>query len=456
MHIPSRTRHAIAAGLVAAASTLILALAPAARAAEFRLISPRNAVSTSTKERISIAGHAVRGAAPTVTVGGVDVPVFHTNIFQRDGVPLAPGLNTIVITQNDASGKTTASTTLQITRVEATPTVRPPAARFPVTINADSAQPSQDLALAPGDDLEVSFRGAAGHRASVTLSGIGTFPMEEVAPADETSTAPTGQYRATLTMPRVSAETSSTISVKLESDTPDPASPGTTPTAELKLSAGITLLPNAGPPRLLRVSANRGVVRFGLTEVRLNGPNLAELPKGTILRAVGKQGRDYKIRLSPALDAWISAGDVEPAPAGTALPHIDFTDMTITPGPDGDTINIPYEARIPFAVNADPIGGPNGMPVVNIDLYGAHNAVTWITHRNPGSLIRQVTSDQQDTNHLRLRAELTTAPLWGYKAEVTTSALKVTIRRPPTLAPAPQSPLKGLTIAVNAGHGGRE
>ncbi|MBX7244826.1 MAG: N-acetylmuramoyl-L-alanine amidase, partial [Candidatus Sumerlaeaceae bacterium] len=42
------------------------------------------------------------------------------------------------------------------------------------------------------------------------------------------------------------------------------------------------------------------------------------------------------------------------------------------------------------------------------------------------------------------------------KAEVTTSALKVTIRRPPTLAPAPQSPLKGLTIAVNAGHGGRE
>ena len=51
-------------------------------------------------------------------------------------------------------------------------------------------------------------------------------------------------------------------------------------------------------------------------------------------------------------------------------------------------------------------------------------------------------------------SRLKSKQLWGYKCEVTNNAVVLTVRRPPKLAPLPDSPLKGLTIALEPGHGG--
>jgi len=65
-----------------------------------------------------------------------------------------------------------------------------------------------------------------------------------------------------------------------------------------------------------------------------------------------------------------------------------------------------------------------------------------------------VTIRQVATDHLRLCVELKGKQLWGYKCNVTNNAVVLTIRRPPKLARLPASPFKGLTIALEPGHGG--
>jgi N-acetylmuramoyl-L-alanine amidase len=55
-----------------------------------------------------------------------------------------------------------------------------------------------------------------------------------------------------------------------------------------------------------------------------------------------------------------------------------------------------------------------------------------------------------------VHADLRDKQLWGYRYEVTSSSLKIRVRRPPVYSPATDAPLKGLTIAVEAGHGGRD
>ncbi len=115
-------------------------------------------------------------------------------------------------------------------------------------------------------------------------------------------------------------------------------------------------------------------------------------------------------------------------------------------------MTIPYPAPVPFAVT--PAVSPAGRAAIELDFYGAHNATTWISHRPTAKVVREVTVRQVGADHLRLCVELKGKQLWGYQCEVTNNAVVLTIRRPPKLAAAPDSPLKGLTIALEPGHGG--
>jgi N-acetylmuramoyl-L-alanine amidase len=68
--------------------------------------------------------------------------------------------------------------------------------------------------------------------------------------------------------------------------------------------------------------------------------------------------------------------------------------------------------------------------------------------------VREVTVQQVAADHLRVCVELRGPQLWGYKWSATNNSLRLSIRRPPKLAVPPASPLKGLKIALEPGHGG--
>jgi N-acetylmuramoyl-L-alanine amidase len=204
--------------------------------------------------------------------------------------------------------------------------------------------------------------------------------------------------------------------------------------------------------RLVRVADGGASVSFGIHEVRLGGPYLTELSPGTVLRVTGMRGGNYHVRLSPDLDGWVGSRDVEWAPAGTPMPHLSFTDLSVFGSEQADRVAIPYGSPVPFAVT--PTVSPNGRAAIDIDFYGAHNAATWLSHRPTAKAVREVTIQQVGADHVRLRVELNSQQLWGYRCAVTNNAVVLTVRRPPKLAHFPNSPFKGLTIALDPGHGG--
>lgn len=440
--------------LATLAAAVVLA-APAPASVALDILRPEKLPATTDQERISVVGRTDPGVVTTATVGGVGVPVFRNGVFVRDHIPLQMGKNTIPVVVSMPDGTQRNERDVEVVRVAPKAPESKVLPARPLTIDSRSVEPSQNLALSPGDLLEVSFRGSARNRASFQIGAQPWTPMQEV--LDPQTGEPTGLYRATVTAPSDpeatgTDSTSQGVTVRLEA-VPAPGERNAPEPALAQSKGRVTIWPEGAPVHLLRVSEPVGRILYGLTDVRLGGPYLAELPRGTVLRAVGRKGPHYRVELVPGLKAWIHASEVEAAPPGTAVPHLEFTGMNVISNELGDVITIPYAAPVPFAVES--ANGPGGLPELNIDLYGAHKAATWLVHRDP-VVVGRLALEQPATNHLRVRAELTSAPLWGYKSEVSTSALTVTIRRPPKLAPPPASPLSGLTVAVNAGHGGRQ
>jgi N-acetylmuramoyl-L-alanine amidase len=420
---------------------LMAALASPVRALEVKILDPKDAVTTTARAAINILGRAE--GATTAVVAGVEVPVYKTtSLFVRDQVPLALGLNGITVEAYNATGAR-AETSLTVTREEA-----PPVAtqwQGPDAIDRESISPAQDLILMQGDLLEVGFRGRPGQRAAFRLpDGKWVDMIEE---ADPASTMPTGRYRGHIVIRADADTTFSALQVRLTFK----SGRQTTMRTRGRLATWST-----DKVRLARVISETGDVLHGLHEVRLGGPFLAELPRGTIVRLTGMSGRYYRVRLTPAVEGWVSASEVALLPAGTPPPHISFTSVALTGDDSGDTVTIPYAARVPFAIESGT--GPDGHAVVDIDFFGAHHAATWISHDSSAQVVREVTVRQAGPDHVRVRAHLADAQLWGYRYEVTTGALHVRIRRP---RPAPaqaatlsESPVSGLTVALEPGHGG--
>jgi len=161
-------------------------------------------------------------------------------------------------------------------------------------------------------------------------------------------------------------------------------------------------------------------------------------------------GEHLRVQLAPDTTAWVPANAVAPAEPGTRAPHAAFTSLAVAGSADGDVVNIPLAARVPYAVQA--VADAAGRHSLQVDLYSAHHATTWITHRASAAVVREVTAEQAGPQRVRVHITLREARLWGWRVERTATALRITVRPAPVLA-ATGSPLAGLRIALEPGHG---
>ncbi len=425
---------------------------PDARSADpgalpLQILDPRDETSSTSRSFVNILGRTSPHAR--VTVEGKDAPVFSTGIFVRDQVPLQPGENQFRIVAFTRDGKR-AERVITVKRISEPVSPTPPPGKR-LEIDPNSIQPARDLILGRGDVLEVSFRGTAGQTAEFRLANSDWRPMAEVASSG--STGAVGLYRASWVAAPEADAPAEPVRFRLRR-------PGINTNSIL--SAAETVVEAASRAkvgfwdeaslRLVRTREDGAALSFGLHEVRLGGPYRAELPAETVLRVTGMQGGSYRVRLCPGVDGWVSSRDVEWAPAGTPLPHLAFTSLSVYGDAGSDHVVIPCSAPVPFAVT--PGTSPAGRATIEIDFFGAHHAATWISHRATARSVREVTVSQPGTDHVRVTLELQGSQLWGYQWSVTNQSLRVAVRRPPTLARPPASPLKGLTIALEAGHGG--
>jgi len=163
---------------------------------------------------------------------------------------------------------------------------------------------------------------------------------------------------------------------------------------------------------------------------------------GTTLQATGRIGDMVRVRLDAMLEAWVSAADVTELPAGTPAPRRTAANARVVGARDWVDVVIPTGDRPPFEVREE------GNTLVLI-LYGVQANSDIINYAADDSLVRRVRWYQETSDRARFEIDLARAP-YGYLPMWDRGSFMLRVRRPPAVDAA--SPLKGLTIVVNAGH----
>jgi len=173
---------------------------------------------------------------------------------------------------------------------------------------------------------------------------------------------------------------------------------------------------------------------------------------GTVLQITGRSPGYERVRLDEALDAWISLSDVRTSPvAATArLPQRVVGAVRIVPAPGWEDVALTIGDRPPFEI--DEIG--NDLVLTLYSTQASTSLIHYVGRLSgpagpPDTLVESVTWSQETRDRARYTIHLSRTP-YGYLTFWTGSAFVLRVRRPPVIDA--DAPLRGLTIAVDAGH----
>ena len=399
----------------------------------FEILSPEREYETG-RETVHILGRTF--PENSITVGGEKVEVFSTGSFARDNIPLEMGENRIEITAENPEGK---KTTRYITVTRKEEEVSEPGVK-----STKILQPSSDMIFMPGDSFEIRAQGPTGKKAYVTCWDKKIKLHEAV---DENG-EPTGDYSAVYRIPSGFSAEPDSVKLVFEDDG------SFFGLGKVKIQTKSEAEVQVWDPSKVRVAestADKTQITLGTHYVRLGGPYIAEVSQGTRFEVIGKHGNKYRIRLSESLTGWVNEKQVKMLPENTPVPQASFTYCIINGDEDYDALWIPIKENVVCSITPD-IKPDNRL---YIDFFNTFFATTWFSHKSGAKVIGAVSGEQIEDDRYRLTVPLKCKQNWGYWMERDENGITVYVKRPPELAEAPASPLKGLTIAIEAGHGGR-
>lgn len=215
---------------------------------------------------------------------------------------------------------------------------------------------------------------------------------------------------------------------------------------------------------------------YGQGTDRLGGAKRETLDSGVVLRITGVADKLYRVLLAPNQTGYVPTDQVQPVPLRRdvdSLPKAQsITDSTTLlpaanvpaqPAPastlltgnwtvSGDSlfdyVAIRLPDRLPYQSHTEL--DPNR---IVLDIFGATANTNWITQLRTTQTIDRVWFEQVADAHFRVFIALKTPKYgpshWGYSIYYQRTTLMIRLRRPP----AGRS-LRGMVIAVDAGHGG--
>lgn len=311
--------------------------------------------------------------------------------------------------------------------------------RDTLTIDEIMMEPSQDMWLNEDDILEVKFKGSPGYEATFDIEDVESgIPMRELAPREAGGLA--GVYVGRHKI-RENDETRG-VPVKFRLRKSFWSS-------EKAFSKGkVWILPDS-LPRVAEVVGRRPFLNAGLGTDRLGGAKLGYIPPGVLVSITGRMGQQYRVRLSESMEAWLPQEFARLLPPDTPVPHSLAGSILATGNDSIDIVTVSFAKKLPFT--SDQQVNPNA---ILVDVYGATSNTNWITHHLSAKGIESVKWNQISGDQYRLTVTLKHRQHWGYDIDYNGgSNLQMRIRRPPVIL-SKDSALAGLTIAVDAGHGG--
>jgi N-acetylmuramoyl-L-alanine amidase len=166
------------------------------------------------------------------------------------------------------------------------------------------------------------------------------------------------------------------------------------------------------------------------------------LHPGTIVEITGKEGDFLRARFDEFLEVWIATADVQLMPRGFAPVRPRPGNSRLVSSQHWVDLIIPVGARVPYYVETLD-------DRLNLTLYGVRANLDNVPHPTSDTLVKAVTTFQEATDRARISLHLSERPL-GYLVLWEHGNLILRVRRMPEIAGS--APLRGLTIAVDAGH----
>lgn len=366
-------------------------------------------------------------------IAGVEAKVYRTGVF-FDSVGLAEGVNRVRVEARWPDG---ARALYELDLVYRPST---PRAAFPLWIDTGSMAPGSDLELLANDVVRLSFRGSRGQHGSARLQPGGLEITMSRTDGDDAST-----YAADLHLSRL--ESGRTYRVQFTLSAADEAHRGKRQRLEAEATIRVRELHDFP---LLSTSRPESYLSYSLGSVRLGGPYIAEYGEGVVLQASGRLGKRWRVRLSPSAVGYINERYVDELPAGSVRPRYFLRSVSAAGSDSADVLHIPWSEPVPYAVRPDPHGRR-----LLVTLYGVETSSTWLAHRTGLRYLDKVTWRQVDAETYELALNLTTERIWGYEVVPRGKSLVVRLPHPPDLSAADEDqPLRGLRLAIEAGHGG--
>jgi N-acetylmuramoyl-L-alanine amidase len=173
------------------------------------------------------------------------------------------------------------------------------------------------------------------------------------------------------------------------------------------------------------------------------GPLRWFLLAGTPVEVTGRAGDLTRVRLDGSTEAWVRTTDVriDPAPTTTAASAPVLGEVSLIASSEGVDLVLPLPEPAPFLV--EPVGNSLVLTVHGVTSAGGGSVAS------VDPLVRRVRRARQSGDRVRFTVELA-GPVFGYGMVWQDGALVLRIRRPPLVDR--DSPLRGLTIAVDPGH----
>ena len=385
-----------------------------------KVTSPRSDSTVVTDTLVYFRG--IADPSGTLFLNGEEVPVYRTGVFAA-AVSLREGPNELQI-QLVVGGDT-----LRKRMVVIYQTPKPPAPTGGFAIESVRIMPEGELWLQPGDLLQVEMRATPGMDATF----YNNIPLFEADPAE---VGVAGIYRGEYIIQPSDVLTDFRVPFYLR----DKSSGGS---ATVSANQRLTILDQ--PYVLTGVTATGAApLYYGLGSDRLGGAKMGELDSLVKLEISGKMGNMYRVRLSEQVQAYIPVGHVRISEGAHFRPYSLTGSWMVSSDSTFDYVNIALEERLPYThlVRQDPTR-------IVVDIYGAVSNSNWITQKGGLRAIRNVWYEQVSKDVFRVFIELKDEQLWGYRVGYEDNRLVVRVKPRPDIRG-----LHGLTVAVDAGHGG--
>jgi N-acetylmuramoyl-L-alanine amidase len=291
-----------------------------------------------------------------------------------------------------------------------------------LVVDSASVLPTHGLALPDGERVEVAVRAPFG--ASVALE---TSSGDTVALVREASER--GGARWSRGMPAAALRAGGMLAITRDADTVRVPVPPVAAVADRWVELGADVAESDSDRVIVGRPIPAGTYKWFL------------LP-GTRAHLTGRSGDFFRIALDDQLAVWTAANDATLLPDGTPPPRRVARNARVAAADEWVDVVIPVGEKPPYLVEQLP-------RALQLTLYGTRATTDIIRYPSTDTLVRLVRWEPVAADRVVFTIELSRAP-YGFLVLWRDGALVLRVRRPPPVDRG--RPLRGLTIAVDAGH----